>query len=618
MKKLTKRIITMLLCFSILVPVAACGGNEADSSKGSSSSEVSVNDSSNSSKDSESETSSPSSSSSESDSSSSDPQSSSDSSSETESSSEETVYEYSLNFTSFELEAGKTKKLIVNVDPEKEVSPVWSTSDAAIAAVGEDGTVTAVKAGTATITAAVDGETLACTVTVTPKKIEYAYELDQTTLNLKPGTTARLNVIVTPEKEVAAVWSSSQTSVATVSSTGLVEATGLGTAVITAEVEGHTLTCTVSVTSDVTATVASIAAEGDIDLNDCDDTLDTLYWEHYQEQGTDCRLNTTDYILSNSIESTDRFFYDYAAKLSWTNGSNITAWGGNTNGSCMGSEVAMEIKVNPSVKAIRLFTGAWRATNTSALFLNGIQLAESEPFTAGESSVGKIVTFALDVKSEQTVTIKITPSDLGEAGNVSLTAVAVLGTADSSNVTTALALTKTEMTGVHDNHINLTEKGTKDWFYLNYEHNPDQMKDGAGIDVSSLKVESDGKFWDYKAAFNWTNGKVNETSPVDGDCDNQGTNNGKCGAYVAIDVLVNAETSHVFLYVGGWQSTYYMQAVDSKGNIIFNEKMHDEVNGQTFAYEADFAVTASAEEKITFIIYRTTGSNCSLAAVAVS
>lgn len=61
-----------------------------------------------------------------------------------------------------------------------------------------------------------------------------------------------------------------------------------------------------------------------------------------------------------------------------------------------------------------------------------------------------------------------------------------------------------------------------------------------------------------------------------------------------------------------------MQAVDSKGNIIFNEKMHDEVSGQTFAYEADFAVTASAEEKITFIIYRTTGSNCSLAAVAVS
>ena len=118
MKKLTKRIITMLLCFSILVPVAACGGNEADSSKNSSSSEVSVNDSSNSSKDSESETSSPSSSSSESDSSSSDPQSSSDASGETESSSEETVYEYSLNFTSFELEAGKTKKLIVNVDPE--------------------------------------------------------------------------------------------------------------------------------------------------------------------------------------------------------------------------------------------------------------------------------------------------------------------------------------------------------------------------------------------------------------------------------------------------------------------------------------------------------------------
>lgn len=615
MKKLTKRIITMLLCFSILVPVAACGGNGSDSSQRASSSDSSVNSSAQDSKDSESETNSSSSSS---ENSSSDSRSSSDESDETGSSSEETVYEYSLNFTSFELEAGKTKKLIVNVDPEKDVSPVWSTSDAAIAEVGEDGTVTAVKEGTATIFAAVDGKTLTCAVTVTPKKIEYTYALDQTTLNLKPGETARLNVIATPEKEVSAVWSSSETGVATVSSTGLVEAKGLGSAVITAEADGHTLTCSVSVTSDVTATAASVAAEGEIDLNDCDAALDTLYWEHYQQQGTDCKLNASDYILSNSIESSDRFFYDYAAQLSWTNGSNYTVWSGNTNGACTGEEIVMEVKVDPSVKAIRLFTGAWRATNTAELSLNGIKLAESDAFTAEDASVGKIVTFALDVKSRQTVTIKITPSNIGEAGNVSLAAAAVLGTADTTDISTALVMTKTEMTDVHTNHINLTEKGTKDWFYLNYENASDEMNGGTAIDTSSLKVESNGLFWDYKAAFNWTNGTIYATSPIDNDCDDQGTNNGKCGAYVAIDVLVNAETSHVFLYVGGWQSTYYMQAVDSKGNIIFSEKMHDEVSGQTFAYEADFAVTASAEEKITFIIYRTSGSNCSLAAVAVS
>lgn len=69
------------------------------------------------------------------------------------------------------------------------------------------------------------------------------------TLSITVGDTAPLTAVITPSdasaKEVA--WSSSLTSVATVSSTGVVTATGVGSVVISAVVGGKTGTCTVTV-----------------------------------------------------------------------------------------------------------------------------------------------------------------------------------------------------------------------------------------------------------------------------------------------------------------------------------------------------------------------------------
>ena len=69
------------------------------------------------------------------------------------------------------------------------------------------------------------------------------------TLSITVGDTAPLTAVITPSdasaKEVA--WSSSLNSVATVSSTGVVTATGVGSVVISAVVGGKTGTCTVTV-----------------------------------------------------------------------------------------------------------------------------------------------------------------------------------------------------------------------------------------------------------------------------------------------------------------------------------------------------------------------------------
>jgi len=45
--------------------------------------------------------------------------------------------------------------------------------------------------------------------------------------------------------------------------------------------------------------------------------------------------------------------------------------------------------------------------------------------------------------------------------------------------------------------------------------------------------------------------------------------------------------------------------------------MHSAESGVTYAYLCDFALSATTAENITFAVYRTSGGNCTIAAVAV-
>lgn len=118
----------------------------------------------------------------------------------------------------------------------------WTSSTPAVATVGQDGTVTPVSAGNATIKATtIDGGfEAACAVTVTKTDVasfeldihELSFASDATGENAKKQLTATISPATATYKEVE--WSSSNEGVATVSSTGLVEMKGVGTAVITA------------------------------------------------------------------------------------------------------------------------------------------------------------------------------------------------------------------------------------------------------------------------------------------------------------------------------------------------------------------------------------------------
>lgn len=115
----------------------------------------------------------------------------------------------------------------------------WSSSDKKVAKVTQKGKVTALKKGTAIITAKAGGKKYTCKVTVRKTAIS-----DQKA-SLKKGETKQLTIKNAKGKTS---WKSGNKSVATVDNNGKVKAVKAGTAVITAKNKGVTLKCTVTVT----------------------------------------------------------------------------------------------------------------------------------------------------------------------------------------------------------------------------------------------------------------------------------------------------------------------------------------------------------------------------------
>ena len=121
----------------------------------------------------------------------------------------------------------------------------WTSSDESIAKV-DNGKVTAVKSGKATIAAKCGGKTAECAVTVTVPTSSVT--LDKTTLSLAVGETAQLTATVKPDNatDKTVTWSSSNESIVTVSN-GEVYAVSEGSAVISAASGDKLAQCDVTV-----------------------------------------------------------------------------------------------------------------------------------------------------------------------------------------------------------------------------------------------------------------------------------------------------------------------------------------------------------------------------------
>ena len=154
-----------------------------------------------------------------------------------------------LNKNILSLEKGASSQLSASISPEDANTEIlWSSSDTSVATVDENGNVMAVGKGVATVTAKADMYTANCEVTVTIplESIEIIGAVDI----IKKGQTTQLEVVFNPtdttdNKDIT--WSSSDTSIATVSANGTVTALKDGVVTITATVGTKTDTYDITV-----------------------------------------------------------------------------------------------------------------------------------------------------------------------------------------------------------------------------------------------------------------------------------------------------------------------------------------------------------------------------------
>jgi len=163
------------------------------------------------------------------------------------------VTNVNLDKSSLTLAEGETYALTATVSPSNatDKSVTWSSNKTSVASVSSSGVVIAQSAGNATITVTTsDGaKTASCVVTVKPRVT--GVSLDNTDITLSLGETRTLMATVSPADAIdkSVTWSSNNTSVATVSSSGVVTAKGIGSATITVRTNdgGKTATCSVTV-----------------------------------------------------------------------------------------------------------------------------------------------------------------------------------------------------------------------------------------------------------------------------------------------------------------------------------------------------------------------------------
>lgn len=239
------------------------------------------------------------------------------------------------------LPVGGEQKLVATVKPEgADVTVVWKSDNEAVAVVDADGLVKGVSVGEATVTAAADGASAQCKVTVVAVR-PTDVKLDCTALQLKAGDRKQLTATLTPAGAVAddLEWIVDNREVATVAN-GLVTAVGEGEAKVTVRCNDGDLAavCRITVTKEyVPVLVTAIELDPEkMDLTVGDKkNITVTYIPNNAEPVTDLTWESSDAAVAKVV--------DGSVEALKTGSAVITA-------RCMGGEVAATCAVTVSEK----------------------------------------------------------------------------------------------------------------------------------------------------------------------------------------------------------------------------------------------------------------------------
>src|SRR5213596_302811 len=151
-----------------------------------------------------------------------------------------------------------------NGNPLSGRTVTWSSNNTAVAIADVNGNVTGIVPGSATITATSEGQSGTAAITVTSVPVA-SVTVSPASASVQAGQTVQLtatpkDVNGNPLTGRTITWASSNTSVATVNSSGLVSGVVAGSATITATREGQSGTSAITVTGAAPGCAASTTA----------------------------------------------------------------------------------------------------------------------------------------------------------------------------------------------------------------------------------------------------------------------------------------------------------------------------------------------------------------------
>ncbi|MBQ6761978.1 MAG: Ig-like domain-containing protein [Bacteroidales bacterium] len=293
------------------------------------------------------------------------------------------------------LTEGETTTLTASVAPRNasDKSVTWSSNNSTVARVSDAGIVTARSVGSAKITVkTVDGsKTASCSLTVKAKTIPVqGVSIDKASITMAVGDTQTLTATVTPltATDKSVTWSSGNTSVATVSSTGVVTAKGVGTATITVTTNdgGKKATCSVTVTPVAVTGVTLNKSSLSLYQNDSETLVATVL-------PSNATNKSVSWSTSNSSVATVTSNGQVTAVAAGTATITVTTADGGMTASCAVSVTADPygaVDLGLSVKWASFNYGASSVTSTGGYYMWGDPNGTGEPFFFTPPSVNSI------------------------------------------------------------------------------------------------------------------------------------------------------------------------------------------------------------------------------------
>ncbi len=177
-----------------------------------------------------------------------------------------------INWQSITLEVGESSQLVADVLSASIDNPIvsWHSDDSGIAAVNDDGYVTALSEGETNIVAIYRQNgipyTTSCNVVVTSTKVEIeSIDIVQEDISLRKGGSVLLQIAVTPEDAMvdSLTFTSDDTNIATVSDEGRINAINVGTTTITVKTSDNQFSdsVTIKVTESGTTVVNPVSLQ---------------------------------------------------------------------------------------------------------------------------------------------------------------------------------------------------------------------------------------------------------------------------------------------------------------------------------------------------------------------